>query len=78
MSTDDEISSLRSKIAETQLHLQRLMDFEIEYEAQTKTSSPSALLRIARLNAQKKQLLSELDNLERERRRSQKKIYKGT
>jgi hypothetical protein len=55
--------SLRAKLAEVQLQLQRLIYFETEYEATTKTSSPSVVARIAKMERQKKEMLIELGKL---------------
>ena len=55
--------SLRAKLAEVQLQLHRLIHFETEYEATTKTSSPSVVARIAKMERQKKEMLIELGKL---------------
>jgi hypothetical protein len=55
--------SLRAKLAEVELQLQRLIDFETEYEATCKTECESAISRIARMERQKKEMLIELGKL---------------
>jgi prefoldin subunit 5 len=55
--------SLRAKLAEVELQLQRLIDFEIEYEATCKTQCESAISRIAKMERQKKEMLIELGKL---------------
>jgi hypothetical protein len=63
MTDNDEIDTLRAKLAGVELQLQRLIDFEIEYEATTKTQCESAISWIARMERQKKEILIELGKL---------------